>query len=140
MLAAAFVRDVVNISSVSERVAVKLSHASNRLKGHEKSQLTVSFWVNSKEEEPSGSFLAKFTFDCLIPVRWSVRSMMKKPWLMLWPGSTRCPSPSRSCLTSCTTRREFTPGELRPSKTQQTLTYLLLSTNNTRLELFRVQS
>lgn len=65
---------------------------------------------------------------------------MKKPWLMLWPGSTQCPSPSRSCLTSCTTRREFTPGELRTSKTQQTLTYLLLSTNNTRLELFRVQS
>ncbi|KAM8893657.1 WD repeat-containing protein 76 [Spinachia spinachia] len=35
--------------------------------------------------------------------------MMKRPWLILWPGSTLCPLPLRSLLILCTTEKVFTP-------------------------------
>lgn len=55
-------------------------------------------------------FGIKLAFACLID------STMKRPWLMLLPGSTLCPSALKSRLILCTTKKEFTQGELRTMK------------------------
>ena len=89
----------------------KLSHGSNCTKSHKLGAVNHLVLGELQRGRGSGSYFGKM-YIWLFPVCWSAHSMMKKPWLMLWPGSTQCPSPSKSCLTLCTTRKEFTAGQL----------------------------